>query len=111
MAPDKKSLTCNFLCYCVVSDPARVSRTSNLGPDEIVVGRSTSRLFVDEDTSVTLSCPVSGIDDPMTQWSRIVTNDNGIAMEMVITTNANFSVRYCMKSLTVVILECLLLMV
>lgn len=58
-----------------------------LGDNEFGPGRSTSVEMVEDGTAVTLTCPVSGIDDPVTGWFFITTNSSGIAVETPINTS------------------------
>lgn len=64
-----------------------------LDAGEIGAGRSTSVEIVEDGTLVTLSCPVMGVDDPVTQWARIVTNTSGVAVELPIESDGDFTVR------------------
>ena len=59
------------------TDPARIKRRSPLPPggeNEVVggAGRSLEKLCIPRDGSLKLHCCVTGIDQPVTNWSRIL---------------------------------------
>lgn len=52
---------------------------------DLGAGRFNEVQFVDENSTITLFCPSTGIPDPMESWLRLVVDDVGTSMEVVIT--------------------------
>lgn len=87
-------------------DPAAIDRTTPLPVTcSQGAGRSPEEVVIPVGTSVTLCCPVTGIEQPEKAWYRVEVDEYGMGMEMLVTTGVTYVCSALVKFLITEILS------